>query len=53
MATGESDPEAMERLQVLSGVRAFPVRVKCATLPWHTMRAAVAGGTVESVTTEV
>jgi nitrogen fixation NifU-like protein len=27
---------------VLSGVREFPARVKCATLPWHTMRAALA-----------
>ena len=33
----------MERLQVLSGVRLFPVRVKCATLAWHTMRAAMDG----------
>ena len=33
----------MERLQVLSGVRLFPMRVKCATLAWHTMRAAMDG----------
>ena len=39
--SGESDE--IERLQVLSGVREFPVRVKCATLAWHTMSAAVAG----------
>ena len=31
------------RLQVLSGVRQFPMRVKCATLAWHTMRAAMEG----------
>jgi nitrogen fixation NifU-like protein len=37
------DPDAMERLHVLSGVREFPVRVKCATLAWHTMSAAMAG----------
>jgi SUF system NifU family Fe-S assembly protein len=30
------------KLEVLSGVREFPARVKCATLPWHTMRAALA-----------
>ena len=42
--TGEDvDEDAADRLQVLSGVRAFPVRVKCATLPWHTMSAAIAG----------
>ncbi len=37
------DEDALERLQVLSGVREFPVRVKCATLAWHTMDAAVHG----------
>ena len=44
------DPDAMERLQVLAGVRQFPIRVKCATLAWHTMTAAMAGG--DNVTTE-
>jgi nitrogen fixation NifU-like protein len=39
------DDEAMEKLQVLAGVRQFPMRVKCATLAWHTMDAALAGGT--------
>lgn len=29
------------KLEVLSGVREFPVRVKCATLPWHTLQAAL------------
>ena len=38
-----ADREALERLQVLSGVRAFPVRVKCATLAWHAMTAALEG----------
>ena len=33
----------MERLQVLAGVREFPMRVKCATLAWHTMSAAMIG----------
>ncbi len=46
----EADPEAMERLQVMSGVRGFPMRVKCATLAWHTMNAAMAGD--GEVTTE-
>jgi nitrogen fixation NifU-like protein len=36
-------PEDVEKLQVLSGVREFPTRVKCATLPWHTMVAALQG----------
>jgi nitrogen fixation NifU-like protein len=42
--------EEMEKLQVLSGVRQFPVRVKCATLPWHTLTAAIEG--VKEVSTE-
>ena len=33
----------LERLQVLAGVRQFPMRVKCATLAWHTMTAAMSG----------
>jgi nitrogen fixation protein NifU and related proteins len=44
------DDEEMEKLQVLSGVRQFPVRVKCATLPWHTLTAAIEG--VKEVSTE-
>lgn len=39
------DEDALDRLRVLSGVREFPVRVKCATLAWHTMDAAMAGET--------
>lgn len=31
-------------LQVLAGVKDYPVRIKCATLPWHTLNAALAGG---------
>jgi nitrogen fixation protein NifU and related proteins len=31
------------KLAVFSGVREYPVRVKCATLPWHTLKAALAG----------
>ncbi len=43
LVCGVEDEDAAERLQVLSGVREFPVRVKCATLAWHTMQAAAAG----------
>jgi nitrogen fixation NifU-like protein len=40
---GEEDVEneSLGNLRVFSGVREFPVRVKCATLPWHTMHAAL------------
>lgn len=31
----------MDKLAVLAGVREFPMRVKCATLPWHTLVAAL------------
>jgi nitrogen fixation NifU-like protein len=41
-----SPPEAavreMGKLAVLAGVREFPTRVKCASLAWHTLKAAVA-----------
>lgn len=33
----------LEKLEVLGGVKEFPMRVKCATLAWHTMHAALAG----------
>lgn len=46
------DPDAAERLQMLSGVREFPMRVKCATLAWHTMNAAVSEEADEQVSTE-
>jgi len=38
------------KLAALSGVREFPARVKCATLCWHTLQAALNGSAV--VTTE-
>jgi nitrogen fixation NifU-like protein len=31
----------LDKLAVFGGVREFPVRVKCATLPWHTLVAAL------------
>jgi nitrogen fixation NifU-like protein len=39
------------KLAVFSGVSEFPVRVKCATLVWHTLRSAL-GGSEEPVSTE-
>jgi nitrogen fixation NifU-like protein len=38
-------------LEVLAGVKAYPVRIKCATLPWHTFHAALESKP-EPVTTE-
>jgi nitrogen fixation NifU-like protein len=45
MVTGELDqetePHNLGRLTIFSGVREFPARVKCASLSWHTMHAAL------------
>lgn len=39
---GEAEPGgALGKLSVFSGVRDYPARVKCATLAWHTLRAAL------------
>ena len=35
------DTQGLGKLSVFSGVREFPMRVKCATLAWHTLRAAL------------
>lgn len=37
-------PLAQERIGVFASVRNFPIRVKCATLPWHTLHAAIHEG---------
>ena len=43
MLTSEDEIPALslDKLSVLAGVRAFPARVKCATLAWHTLEAAL------------
>jgi nitrogen fixation protein NifU and related proteins len=45
MVTGELNEEteanSLGNLKIFAGVREFPVRVKCATLPWHTLHAAL------------
>ena len=54
MVIGELDEEteanSLGNLKIFAGVREFPVRVKCATLPWHTMHAAL--NKQEQVSTE-
>jgi nitrogen fixation NifU-like protein len=40
-ATTEVKADALGKLAVLSGVREYPMRVKCASLAWHTMKAAM------------
>ncbi len=53
LVTGEAsgNGESLGKLAVFSGVSEFPVRVKCATLAWHTLQAALEGKQ-ESVSTE-
>jgi nitrogen fixation NifU-like protein len=48
MVMGEDpcfDLESVGKLAAFSGVSAFPVRVKCASLAWHTLNAAMKGET--------
>ncbi len=52
MLTGDAtDSARLGKLASLAGVREFPARVKCASLPWHTLNAALAG-TAKPATTE-
>ncbi|MDX2426645.1 MAG: SUF system NifU family Fe-S cluster assembly protein [Cycloclasticus sp.] len=52
MATGEHvEMDQLGKLAVLAGVCEYPARVKCATLPWHTLDALLKG-VKEPVTTE-
>ena len=55
MVTGkevaETEARRLGKLSAFSGVKNFPIRVKCATLPWHTFRAALRGAE-EVVSTE-
>ncbi len=46
----EASQDDLGKLVVFSGVSQYPVRVKCATLPWHTLRAAL--DQTENATTE-
>ncbi len=48
---GDADPDQLGKLAALSGVQQYPSRVKCASLCWHTLHAALAGKQ-EPVTTE-
>lgn len=54
MTTGKSEEinlEAIGKLAVLAGVREYPARVKCATLAWHTLDAALKNE-AKSISTE-
>ena len=55
LVTGQPDmalnPVELGKLAVFSGISQFPIRVKCATLAWHTMLGALEEKT-ETVSTE-
>jgi len=48
----ETPAPDLGKLSVFAGVREFPTRVKCASLAWHTLRAAVADAESKTVSTE-
>jgi nitrogen fixation NifU-like protein len=48
---GAPEAESLGKLAVFAGVKDFPVRVKCATLAWRTLEAALSGDS-DPVTTE-
>ena len=55
LVTGDAsgvDGGELSRLAAFSGVSEFPARVKCATLAWHTLNAALEGEGQQAVTTE-
>ena len=51
LMTGDAEPTGkLGKLEILSGVRDYPVRIKCAVLAWHALHSALMQG--ETVTTE-
>ena len=44
--------QSLGKLRVLQGVRGYPMRVKCASLAWHTLHAALAQQQDETISTE-
>ena len=49
---GDDELERLGKLAAFSGVCEFPARVKCASLPWHTLHTALASPTETKVSTE-
>lgn len=41
LVSGDGDADSLGKLTAFAGVRDYPARVKCATLAWHTLRAAL------------
>jgi nitrogen fixation NifU-like protein len=51
-SSATSSEVELGKLEALAGVRDYPVRIKCATLPWHAMRAALRERGEDRVSTE-
>ncbi|OHB79310.1 MAG: SUF system NifU family Fe-S cluster assembly protein [Planctomycetes bacterium RBG_16_64_12] len=51
-AGGTDGLDLLGKLEVFAGVREYPIRVKCATLPWHALHAAIEGSEA-TVSTEL
>lgn len=52
LLTKDGAQENIGKLAVLAGVKAYPMRVKCATLAWHTLMAALNQNLQDVITTE-
>jgi nitrogen fixation NifU-like protein len=54
MMKGDTEfPKDLRKLNVMQGVAQFPVRIKCANLCWHTLKAAIEQATVDAADTFV
>ena len=53
MMKGEDEfPKELRKLNVMQGVAQFPVRIKCANLSWHTIKAALENDQTEAISNE-
>ena len=50
--SSEDDIEELGKLGVFAGVREFPMRVKCATLGWHTLNQALRNESTEATSND-
>jgi len=48
----EQFPKDLQKLNVFQGISQFPIRIKCATLSWHTLKAALESPQVAAPTGE-
>jgi nitrogen fixation protein NifU and related proteins len=51
LSLSPAEARAMGEMAAFSGVSKFPIRVKCASMPWHTLRKALQGNTGDDAST--